>query len=422
MSRKQIWDYYRVEFLDDGYPGRRVGDDVQPHPLYGPYVINDYLAQYRRTQQNQFLEAARQVADAAVARMIEFRDSLIFQYQPNTGISRFPFEFYSGLTQSRYLSSLGQLEVALGSGEYRDATSAILRSLLVPAEVGGVARRTPNGALLIEEYSHSVPDYTLNGWATATLKVHEYAETTGDARAYELFEQSVQGIAELLPLYDVGQLANSRYRLTGPAKFRFLFSHRGATILSGGVDVPGQGFYPLGADAGKWTNRFISGVDENGCVRHSRTLMEVLISRVSWPVPNRIRVEIETAKPGHVTVQVGDGSYNPIRVQCVAEKYKSLGRVALTKGRNVVDVPVPWTDVELAAYPTSFTKLIGRRRYNTYHFIHIDALDALSKLTDSETLRFYRDRWNSYPASWRDLPVYADADIVLERYKAPSST
>ena len=151
MSRKAIWDYYRLEFLEDGYPGRRSGRGLHAHPIYGAYVISDYLGQYRTTGKPEFLDAARRVADAAVERMIDFHGALVFRYEPNKGISSMPKEFYSGLTQSRYLSTLRKLEVALGDFRYAEASAGILRSLELPTEVGGIARRTPNGGLVIEE-------------------------------------------------------------------------------------------------------------------------------------------------------------------------------------------------------------------------------------------------------------------------------
>lgn len=79
-SRKAVWDYYRIEFLPDRYPGRRHNGELFAHPIYGPYVISDYMAQYRRTKDPLFLDAACQVADAALARMTAFKGGLAFVY------------------------------------------------------------------------------------------------------------------------------------------------------------------------------------------------------------------------------------------------------------------------------------------------------------------------------------------------------
>lgn len=101
-SRKAVWAYYRIEFLPDGYPGRRTEDDLFAHPIYGPYVIADYVHQYRVTKDRAYLDAAKKVADAAVAHMTAVGDGLAFIYsQEKTKVSRKKGSWYSGLTQDR---------------------------------------------------------------------------------------------------------------------------------------------------------------------------------------------------------------------------------------------------------------------------------------------------------------------------------
>lgn len=247
--RRATWDYYRIEFLPDGYPGRRTGDSLHPHPIYGPYVISDYVAAYKRTRDERFLAGAHKVAKAALARMSDLGGALVFIYEPGT-VSSLPASFYSGLTQGRYLGALGTLDAATEAERYTQACRAILRSFEVPADRGGIARRTPGGGLLIEEYSHTVPDYTLNGWLTATELLHQYAETSGDSAAHDMVGQSVAGIADVLPLYDIPELANSRYRLTGPARIKLTFARSEAVIEGGSVTIPGHGVYPIALGRG----------------------------------------------------------------------------------------------------------------------------------------------------------------------------
>lgn len=70
-------DYYRFEFLDDGYPGR---DDGWAHPIYGVWVLNDYLDQHEAKPTDELEEAIRTVAHAAVERMDDHRGALVFWY------------------------------------------------------------------------------------------------------------------------------------------------------------------------------------------------------------------------------------------------------------------------------------------------------------------------------------------------------
>ncbi len=418
VSRKQIWDYYRIEFLEDGYPGRRSKYGLHAHPIYGTYVINDYISQYRKHKDEVFLEAAKRVANAAIDRMEEHRGALVFYYQPGAGLSSLPSVFYSGLTQARYLSTFGVLGKVSPSSRYSNAAEAILSSFEVPAEDGGIARHTPSGGLLIEEYSHQVPDYTLNGWTTATTLLHEYAETTDSQHARTIFEQSIRGIRDVLPLYDVPELANSRYRLTGAVRVKLGFTSPRTAVNSAKVIIPGEGDFPLGAGSGKWTNRFVSGLGADGVVGGREAVMEILLCRVTWPEPNRLALDLTSAEEGMVTVQVGEGSYDPLSSWVRTDSYSTVAEVVVHRGPNTLDISIPWARAELVAYPTSWTKAIGGRQYNSYHFIHIDTLTTLAERTGDSMLAYYRDRWAQYPARWPDVPALAGADIVLDRYRA----
>src|SRR5690606_41332342 len=63
-ARRAVWDSYRIEFLPDGYPGKRTDDGVRPHPIHGPYAITDHRQAYGTSHDPHYLEAAKHVADA----------------------------------------------------------------------------------------------------------------------------------------------------------------------------------------------------------------------------------------------------------------------------------------------------------------------------------------------------------------------
>jgi hypothetical protein len=63
----------------------------------------------------------------------------------------------------------------------------------------------------------------------------------------------------------------------------------------------------------------------------------------------------------------------------------------------------------MAAYPTSFTKLIGGKRYDSYHFIHIDSRSSLAQLTGDEMFFATTEAGApTYPSRWPELAVYGD--------------
>lgn len=414
-GRKSTWDRYRIEFLADGYPGRRTDGIVQPHPIYGPYVIGDYLTQYRQTQDASFLEAAARVADAALDRMETLENGLVFRYRPHTGVSPLSHDFYSGITQSRYLATLGQLDAAVGDRRFAEAGEAILRSLTLPADQGGLARQTPSGRLTIEEYSHGIPDYALSGWATATMLIREYAEATGSDHAHQVSRDSAQGIAEVLPLYDVPELASSRDRLSGQARLRLSFQKPGPRVVAAWIDMPDFGHFPVqhGGDP-HGSNRWVSGVDEDGRLTRTTAGLTVTLCRLTWPLPHRLHLEVDVDDHSRYALKIAEGTYDPLAAVMPVDDWAVVVRGELEPGRNVLDVPIPWHQAELVAYPTSFKKSIDGKPHNSHHFNHIDALRKLHRMLPHPMFDYYHHRWASYPERWPFIPEY-QADISLLR-------
>ncbi|GGJ90657.1 hypothetical protein GCM10010123_20670 [Pilimelia anulata] len=413
-GRRAAWEMYRIAFLPDGYPGRRTDDRVVPHPLYGTYVVNGYLARHAETGDAAYLAGARRVADAALARMAAHADALVFRYEPGA-LNDLPNEYFSCLTQARYVAVLGKLHAATGDPRYAEATAAVLRSLRIPVERGGVARAA-HGGVVLEEYAHPAPDYTLNGWTTATVLVGEHAERTGDPFAAELHADSVRALAAVLPLYDVPELANSRYRLGGYGTLQLEFTAPGARIADAAVVLPGHGTHPVAPAGGTDNSRFLAHVAADGAVDGHTALLQAFLCRLTWPAPNRFTATVTVPAAARLTVRIGQAPYRPAHSWVQPTGYADLATVELAPGANAVDVPIPWTSAELVAYPTNFNKRIAGRRYNVYHFIHVDTLTALHRSSGDEMIGYHARRWADYPNRWPELPVYAAAGVELARF------
>lgn len=415
-SRKAVWDYYRIEFLPNGYPGRRMGDVLHAHPIYGSYVISDYIAQYRRTKDRSFLDAAVHVADAAVEQMTPIgKNALAFMYsKEKTGVSSKAGTFYSGLTQSRYIEQFRNLVTLPGAERFQEPLSAIVASLTVPTEDGGVARSTDNGGLIIEEYPSLAPDCTLNGWTTATCILRDYAATTGDEEGWEIFYRSVRALESLIPIYDVPELANSRYRLTGVASIRVTARDADIDVNECRVEMPGAGIYDASSAGDPAGEALKSGPRS---VRTGRSeAFRLSISRLTWPAPNDILLTIDAAEDGAVDIAIGDGDYSPMVKDLPVHRFRELGEFHVTKGRNLLRVPVPWTDAELVSYPTGFGKALAGQQFNQYHWIHVDTLGKIVDETGSDMLSYFQEKWKHYPSLWSKIPEYQDERITLERF------
>ncbi|MFC7375102.1 D-glucuronyl C5-epimerase family protein [Brachybacterium sp. GCM10030268] len=417
-SRKAVWNYYRIEFLPNGYPGRRAGDVLQAHPIYGPYVLSDYMAQYRETGDPVFLDAVMRVADAAADQMSSVGDgALAFLYsQQGTAVSLRKETFYSGLTQARYVDSFRRLLALPGTERFHEVLSGIVASLEVPVEEGGVARYTESGGLIIEEYPSPIPDCTLNGWTTATCILGDYARRDGGDRAWSIFERSVKGLEELIPLYDVPEIANSRYRLTGTASIRVTAVGADVAVDGCEIEMPGVGVFgaaspgePAGEALRKGPLRIRSGTTAE---------FAISLSRLTWPAPNRIHLDVDASAAGSVEVAIADGRYSPLANHVPVDDYRLVARHALVSGRNFLDVSIPWECAELVAYPTNFRKTLAGRQFNQYHWIHVDTLGKIVDATGSSVLAHYQQKWKLYPERWPSIPEYQDERIMLERFDA----
>jgi len=404
-ARREIYDYYRLAFLSDGFPGRRTENGTIPHPIYGPYIISDYLAQHRRDAKPETIASARTVADAAIARMSNLDGALVFYYPP--GLSSMSGKFYSGLTQARYLEVLHRLHVVTGEQRYAVAAKRVLQSLMIPVSRGGVLLETSHGAV-IEEWPHEIGTYTLNGWLTAISIVYSYAKETSDSDADELLQKNLDALQALLPLYDCSELATSRYMLAGQAHARVAFSGP-ATIESGHVDIPGERAAPLHKDAGDWFNHIRSS-DANSAELH------LLLSRASFPRENVLHLTIDAQEAGEAEITLGTSPYNLRATSMKAIAFKAIGKFQIAKGRNSIAVPISWEVADLVSYPTAFSKTIGGKTYNVYHFIHIDRLRKLHEWTGHQAFRVWADRWEAYAHKWPTMPLYRETDVAFDRY------
>lgn len=147
----------------------------------------------------------------------------------------------------------------------------------------------------------------------------------------------------------------------------------------------------------------------------AQTLL-LLLSRLSWPAPNKILLAVQATKDGTVSVAMGAGEYDPLGSSPRVKSHREILECTVQKGQNLIEVEIPWLEAELVAYPTNFRKTITGRQFNQYHFIHVDTLAKIVDETDSDILRYYLDRWADYPSKWPGMTAYRDSRLTLERF------
>ncbi|WP_167752772.1 D-glucuronyl C5-epimerase family protein [Pusillimonas caeni] len=421
--RAAVYSYYKLKFLEDGYPGRETDHRIVPHPIYGTYVITDYLRSWRETGDKSFLQGAIKVGDAALKRMNDRNGALVFYYTPEMKLTSMPGTFYSGLTQGRYLGVFTDLWQATGDTKYLAAAERVLQSLLIPVKDGGVALEA-KGGIVLEEWPHEVATYTLNGWTTTMLQVYEFYDRTGSEKAKLLFDHNLKALEQLLPLYDIENLSNSRYGLTGFVWMRLVFSDGFlGQIKTLTLDVgDSTEHHFLINTKNRWLPFIHDGVKaESGYplpVTKKVVQINTLLSMISWPEPNEIHLSLLAERPGRLSVQILSGPYDPLASSLKGDSWKSLYTTEIKEGENGIDIVIPWEKAALVAYPTNFAKHIASRNYNVYHFIHIKNLRRIAAITRSPTVKKYADRWESYVRKWPTIPLYTQHDIELEQYTA----
>lgn len=383
-------------------------------------MITDYLSQYEKTGDQQFIDAIDIVIDAACQLMRSDGEALLFDYP--AGISSYDAPFVSGLTQSRYMEVFRQLWLITGKDRFKKLARSLFLSHLVPVSRGGPYLDW-NGKIVVEEYPFRVPTFVQNGWTTSLHLLKEYAVTFKDDDAHDLFSASMPALIELLPLYDARSLANSRYELTRPCFIRIVRKGDASLIFDGGsLEIDGVGFEikrSLPEETGRWQlGPKRNQVTDTGRVLGRQFRINLLFCRISYPRGNTITLRIDSDADCEIVVEVTHGDFAD---SMFLGNHKSMWweyvtRANLRPGRNVVSFEMPWDKVPLIGHPTNFGKHIGGKNYNVYHFIHIDNLRRLYKFYRDPVLLEWADRWEGYVAEWPEHRVYKGKDIVLYRF------
>jgi hypothetical protein len=414
---QKLQDYYHFRFLPDGYPGKLENGQVTAEPIYGRYVIADYIRQYRKTPTPELRDAIARVAHATIARMEPLGDALVFWYTPEMQISRQPDKHYSGLTQAYYAQVLYDAYKVLGDESLRVASEKCFRSLLIPKEQGGVYYGWDDNVALAEVPT-APRDLILNGWLSILASVHDYADQTGSAEARDLFDRSSVTLAKLLPLYDAPDLRNSRYNLTGPLSLRLELggSLDGVTIRDLRVDIPQEGVFPVPVQSAArweyWVNpATATAVDGGFTPSKSKVLANVVLSRLPYPTENVVRFTVDSPRALEVTLSANVGSYDPLTSEQANETWQPVKTVSVGSGRTEVAIPLPWSMVDLIAYPTNFIKKIEGKRTDVYHVIHILRLRKMAEWTGNATFTEWADKWQADVCAWATMPIYKGLSV-----------
>lgn len=412
--RRAVYAYYKLAFDEAGCPMQQKDGGLVFHPLLAAYLITDYMIWFKETKNYMYVDHAVKIATLACAKCTYRDGAAIFVYQQSEGLSYVPGDYYSALTQAWYIKALSTLRpyslkrVKYG---YDDELKAFYKSLLTPIAQGGVFLEKDFG-WLVEEYPHSPPLFTLNGWLTVLRIIKDCMVPLGEIgiNAREFLNRNLDAVERLLPLYDAGFVFNSRYQLTGFTRLKLVFSKPVERVLHGfSVEIPGEGEFPGRLEKvnnNRWGN-FLER-DEPRLLQFN-----VVQSLISHPEPNRFRANLELAADCKVEVHAADGDYSPDITGMPTQRWRLLESLELRAGANALDVALAYDGKEMFSYPTNFKKVIGGKHYNGYHFVHVIDLAELYGFTGREVLKEYALKWLAYVQSWETLPQLQDGKHSL---------
>lgn len=426
-GRHESARFYRFAWLPDGYPGRRESDGrITPHPIYGIYVLSDYLYQLSKKPGDQTLTAAvRKVATAARKRMRGFKGSAVFWYTPKDFPSTVSKAYYSGLTQSYWANMFHRVSVELGDRRFADSAYQVFKSLLISDKAGGVLERTPYG-VAVAEYPTSPRYMVLNGWLSSAVSIHEYAARSGNKKARQLADATTATLAKVLPLYDVPKVRNSRYGLAGYQPMRVRFSSKPGLVRSVTFHTPTEGSYVLAPGRGPRSSMFVDRADverrKGGFVPKGTGFGgNLYVSRIGYPKRSSLSLSLDVSRKTTVSIQVAVGTYDPMSYGPKRMRWFTVARQDIGRGRATIKAVIPWSTQHFVAHPTNFAKTLEGKRTNVYHMIHIHRLAQLFEITGDETFRRWGERWGGYVCDWttmgvyKGLHVFSSSDVITPK-------
>lgn len=191
-----------------GLPKVKYGDEY----AYNPVTMSHFtLAAHGRLVTGDDT-ARRAMVDGADKLMSLQGDDGAFRYD-------FPYQYYlleepykpgwvSGMAQGNAMSALVRVFDATGDRKYRAAAERAYDFLTVPISEGGTATTLEDAdrgdGVFFEEYVATPNTYTLNGYMFTLLGIYDLADATGDRGVAATFDEGVESLVTMLPMYDVG--------------------------------------------------------------------------------------------------------------------------------------------------------------------------------------------------------------------------
>ncbi|MCF7982511.1 MAG: hypothetical protein K9K86_11045 [Pseudomonadales bacterium] len=428
LQDPKLWEFYRIDgFFDDLYPrhNSKVYDGhYVAHPMHGAYLINRLVAYAAKTKNEIYFDLAHRLAKSSSERMESFKGALCFFYNPDDGVNKYTYKFYSGLTQCRYIDALIRLNSSRPRQESIELLHKIALSMTISTNDGGVLLTNDYGTF-IEEYPSAIPKYVLNGWLTSLNILIKYSQLYEELYIQDICKRSTETLSSVLSKFDLPDRLNSAYSLTSPAYIEIFSENK-------------EDFEILSIEIKSGSTSYSSSLNDKTTKKDPIFVFprNNHQSRKSYRGVIRLNIEvcaIDDESEAEIFIKVSFRNYSKIYLKSFDPVYAIKTYYPISQLESEVKVFSFIAEsngiIELKALldrkiihrwgkkPVPFGKKIGGVYYNVYHFIHINALGELLHSHNDNVIRYWRDKWLDYTLKWDTCEIFKDEkNISLKPY------
>lgn len=203
-SRKSYRETANLKFDDAGLPMVRSRDKF----LYNPVTLGQFALSVASdgTNPDLFSVATRKLLELQ-SEDGAFRYNYPFRHYTNA--SNYAPGWVSGMAQGVVLSALARAYHQSKDERYKSAGNKALSFLQVKHPYGpmtdlGDLKPEWSNKIWFQEYLTDPHVYTLNGYMFTLLGLYDWAQVTESSEAKDLFDQGMETLLIVLPLYDMG--------------------------------------------------------------------------------------------------------------------------------------------------------------------------------------------------------------------------
>jgi hypothetical protein len=411
-KRKSLFkDFYKITFINDLPVTDKNRSKIGFHPLVASYVIrhilweilncpggNHFLDINHYSVNKEMLYDSKNIFEKIYKEGIKDAN-IIFKYDSSfiTGNSNAQ---YSGLTNVKMLYIYSYYNLIVKSPKYTIFCEKLLNSLTKEIATGGCSFKFTEDILWIDEEAN-YPNFILNGFLSIIRNLIDLTISIKNLNVEEILLQNKNAIEYLLPLFDCEKYLTSKYRLCSYGQIKFKVKSKKKLqnkLLKVKIIYDNKYKYLckcLNCSFKHITFKNLFNV-EGDYININFIFSEILKTQIEISfIDNDINI---------VSVQIGNYSYKNYS-KCFID-FKNI-KFNFKKENNKIVIDIPKNVIDnFQPSITYFTKKINNNFHNVYHYNHITNLKYINKYFNSDIIKEFIVKWETYTEKWKDFKLY----------------